>query len=308
MSTNAFSLLDCNVSEAISVIAKKETTSMASKTSKASKVSKTSMQSIISVLQSMYSLVMFVFSGATNNEFVIGETKISPKMKLKKNATVQDLNARINAMGLPYDCLVWDTTIDTPELKKMIDNQYSLPAEYQHLHDLMCDDTIKSMKRQKVLILDFRLPYLKGKQYAYLKNHQKLFFGSVRESYLIRKSEVHGFKKFYDNSCRGFNFAELDKVILECHKLVLTGADNEWIRFRENQIRQFKDAASVFEKSDAEVFKRFLSFEDLKKEVEMVRLFKDEIFEMVPKMKMEYDRKMLAMDVHNHKDEAFPSL
>lgn len=262
-------------------------------------------QSLIPVLQTMYSLVMFIFSGATNNEFYLSKLKISPSMKLKKNTTVQELNAKINKMGLSYDCLVWGSSIDTSELKKMLDNQYTLPEEYHHLRDLMCNDSIKSMKRQNVLILDFRRPHLKGKEYIYLKNHQQLFFGNIRESYLTKKSEVNGFKKVYDAICREINFVELNKVILECHKVALTCADTEWIDFRENQIKQFKDAASVFEMADSKVFERFPSFEDLKKEGEMAKTFKQEILEMFPKMKVKYDRKMLVGELYS---DAFPIL
>lgn len=281
--------------------------------SKKKSVSKTTavvkhQKDVILDLQNNYPLMLILFSGATNNEYVIGKTKISSDMKLKKNATIQDLNLKINSMKLPYSCVVWCSTINTPELKKMIDNQYSLPEKYHHLHDKMCDDTIKNMKSQKVIILDFRRPHLKGKEYVYLKNHQQFFFGSVRETYLTQKSEVHGFKNFYDNVCHKINFVELDKVILECHKCALTFDDTDWINFRENQIHQFRDAASVFEMSDKKVFERFTSFENLRKEAELVKNFKNEILEMLPKMKNKYDSKMLAMDVRINYDEAFPSL
>ena len=263
--------------------------------------------SVIPDIQSQYPLTMTCWSGSTNNEFVIGKTKISPTLGLKKDATLLDLNEKINQMeGIPYDCLVWSENINTPELKKMIENQYPLPAEYQHLHDLLCDGTIKSTKCQKVLIIDFRRPHLKGCQYTYLKNHQQLFFGSARESYLNRKSEVNGLKKYYDNFCRHFNFSEVEKVISECHKFALTVNDSDWIKYRENQLRLLKNAVSVFELSDAKIFERFPSFEDLKTEIDKAFLYKNELIEMLPKLKLEYDRKMIAQEVRD--PEAFPSL
>lgn len=300
MSANVFSVLACDVVDAIPKTVSKSVLKLVPKeeTKKIKPV-------VVPDLQSNFPLLMFLFSDATNNEFHLYKTKISPDMKLKKSATTQDLNTRINRMGFTYPCLVWGTIIDAPELKKMLDNQYSLPEEYRHLHDLMCDDSIKSMKRQNVLILDFRRPHLKGNEYVYLQNHQQFFFGSVRESYLTQKSEVNGLKKVYDAICRVINFAELDKIILECHKFALTAADTEWINFRERHINQFKSAASVFEMTDDDVFERFLSIEDLKKEGEMVKLFKQEILEKYPKMKVEYDRKMLASEYYS---AAFPSL
>ena len=261
-------------------------------------------------LQSMYSLIMFVFSGFTNNEFVIGKINISPEMKLKKNATIQDLNTLINKMDLPFYCLVWGTSINTPELKKMIENQYKLPKEYQHLHDLMCDDNVKSMKRQNVIILDFRRPHLKGKEYVYLQNHQQFFFGSVRESYIIRKSNVNELKKEYYSVCHSFkfNFDKLDKVIFDLHMYALTGADTEWIEFRQNLIQQFRDAAEVFNLSDFKVYERFPTLEDLNKEAESVKYYIQEIMDMHPKMKKNYEGKMLADETKMNYDDAFPSL
>jgi hypothetical protein len=262
---------------------------------------------VIPDIQTQYPLTMMCWSGSTNNEFVICKTKISSTLKLKKDATPFDLNAKINQMeGIPYACLVWSTTINTPELKKMIENQYTLPAEYQHLHDLLCDDTIKSTKNQNVFILDFRRPHLKGSEYVYLKNHQQFFFGSIRESYLDRKSEVNGLKKYYDNFYRHFNFSEVEKVISECHKFALTANDTIWIEYRENQLRLLKNAESVFELSVAKVFERFPSFEDLKTEIDMALLYKKELIEMLPKLKLEYDRKMIVQEVRN--PETFPKL
>ena len=256
-------------------------------------------------LQSTFPLTMILFSGATNNEYVIGKTKISPEMKLKKSATAQDLNTKINKMGLSFPCLVWGTTIDTPELEKIVDNQYSLPEEYQHLHDLLCDDTIKSMKRQNVLILDFRRPHIKGKEYVYLQNHQQFFFGNTRKAYLDRKSEINGFKKVYDAIRHVVNLVELNKAILECQRYALTGTDNEWVSFREKMINQFKDASSIFEESDAKIFERFPTIEALKKEGEQIKLFKQEVLEMLPKMKLEFERKKLSKELYH---VAFPSL
>lgn len=261
----------------------------------------------VSDIQNLFPLIAIFWSGFTNNEFVVCKTKISSTLKLNKNATLFDLNAKINQMGdIPYPCFVWSTTINTSELKKMIENQYTLPAEYRHLHDLLCDDIIKSTKNQNVLILDFRRPHLKGSEYVYLKNHQQFFFGSIRESYLDRKSEISGLKKYFNNFYSHFDFSEIEKIILECHKLALTTADTIWIEYRENQLRLLKEATSVFELSDAKIFKRFPSFEDLKKEIDMALLYKKELIEMLPKLKLEYDRKMLIQEVHD--PEAFPSL
>lgn len=265
-------------------------------------------ETVIPDLQSQYPLTMITFSGFTNNEFVISKTKISSALKLKKNASALELNEIINNMGLPYYCLIWCTSIDTPELNKLIENQYPLPSEYQDLYKLMCDDKIVNKKCQNVLVLDFRRKHIRGREYVYLLNHQQFFFGRTRESYLTRKSEVFGLKKYYDIFCQNFNFDELDKIILECHQYALTGADTEWINFRENLIHLFRDAASVFSMTDAKVFERFSNFENLKKEAEMVKLYMKEFFEMLPKMKKDYDRKMFAMDVHNNRDEMFPSL
>lgn len=304
MSANVFSVLTCDVVDAIPKTVSKTVSKTVPKAVSKEETKKTK-PVVVPNLQGNFPLLLFLFSGATNNEFHLYKTKISPDMKLKKSATAQDLNTRINNMSLTYPCLVWGTTIDTSELNKMLDNQYPLPEEYRRLHDLLCDDTIKSMKRQNVLILDFRRPHLKGKEYVYLQNHQQFFFGSVRESYLTQKSEVNGLKKVYSAICRAINFAELDKIILECHKFALTGADTEWISFREKHIRQFKDAASVFEMPDSKVFERFPSIEDLKKEGETVKTFKQEILEKYPMMKLVYDRKMLATE---HYSTAFPSL
>jgi hypothetical protein len=275
----------------------------------ADKKVKASKEMVVPDLQLQYPYVMFLFSCITNNEFVIFKTNFSPLLKLKKDATALDLNKAISKMGLPFSCLVWGTTINVPELKKMLDNQYSLPIEYQHLHDLVCKGDILGIKQhQNVLILDFRRPYLKGKEYVYLPNHKQFFFGSVREAYVSRKSEVNRLKKYYDDACRSFNFYVLDKAILECHKCALNSADTEWIDFRENLIHHFRDAAEVFNMSDAKVFERFSTFEDLLKEIEMVKLYKQEIIEMLPKMQHMYERKMLAADIRLCKDEVFPSL
>ena len=226
-------------------------------------------------IQSQYPLIAIFWSGTTNNEFVICKTKISSASKLKKSSSLVDIHEMINKMeGIPYSCLVWATTINSPELKKMIENQYALPAEYQHLHDLLCDDAIKSTKNHNVIVLDFRRPHLRGSEYVYLKNHQQFFFGSVRESYIDRKSEVSGLKKYYDIFSRYFNFYEVDKIALECHKFALTTANSDWLKYREDQIRLLKDAALVFELSDAKVFERFPSFENLKKEIDMAHLYK----------------------------------
>ena len=256
-------------------------------------------------IQCQYPLTLITYSGTTNNEFFIGRTKISSVMKLNKNTSFSELETVINKMDLPYSCLVWSSTIDTPELEKMVSNQYPLPAEYQHLHDLMCDDTIKSMKRQNVLILDFRRTHIQGSEYVYLPNHTQLFFGNVRDSYLTRKSEVSGLKKYYEVFCHRFNFSEMEKVIFECHKYALTAGDSIWVNYREEQVKRLKEAASVFS-SDEQIFERFKSFEDLKKEIEMAFLYKKELLERLPKMKLEYNRKMI-IDVKNSEEE-FPSL
>ena len=261
---------------------------------------------IVLEIQTLFPLIAIFWSGSTNNEFVICKTKISSTLKLKKNATRDDLSAKINKMKGLYSCMVWNTTINTPELKMMIENQYALPAKYQPLHDLLCDDTIKSTKRQNVIVLDFRRPHLKGHEYVYLKNHQQFFFGSIRESYLDRKSEVNGLQKYYDNFYHRFNFPEFEKIAFECHKFADTFADADWLKYREDQIRLLKEADSVFELSDAKIFERFPSFEDLKKEIDQAIQYKKELEEMLPKMKSEYDRKMIVHEIHD--PEAFPSL
>ena len=266
---------------------------------------------IVSNVQSHFPLIAIIWSGSTNNEFVICKTKISEEissaLKLKKFTTLSDLKVKINHMeSIPYSCLVWSSTINTPELKKMIENQYTLPAEYRQLHDLLCDDTIRYTANQSVLILDFRRPHLKGSEYVDLKNHQKFFFGNARKSYLERKSEVRDLKKYYFNFCRQFDFSNVEKIAFECHKFDLTATNSSWIEYRENQLRLLKDAKSVFDLSDAMVVKRFPSIEDLNKEIKMALLYKKELIELHQKLKLEYDRKML---IHMLNDpESFPSL
>ena len=263
---------------------------------------------VIPDIQNLFSLIVILWSGLTENEFIICKTKISSIFKLKKNATLFDLDEKINRMDdLPYSCLVWSTTIDTPELKKMIENQYTLPVEYRYLRSLLCDTTtIKNTEKQNVLILDFRRRHLKGCEYVYLKNHKQLFFGYTRESYLERKSKVNGLKKYFFNFYRRFNFSEAEKIASECHKFALTTFDKSQIEFCENRFHLLKEAKSVFELYDAKILRRFPSFEALKTEIDMVLLHKKELIEMLPELKLKYDRMMIVQEVSD--PEAFPSL
>ena len=121
----------------------------------------------------------------------------------------------------------------------------------------------------------------------------------------LSKKEVKGIKSYVKVFLHQFDYPKVKDNFTRIHLYALTVGDSTWIEYRENQVRRLMTFI-LDPRFPYNISENYSSFEDFKTEIRMMYLYKKELIEMLPKMKMEYNRRILIQEIND--EEAFPSL